>query len=62
MSAAYASNLEELIVQYQPKYWIHGHIHAPVRYNIGATEVICNPHGYLNEPYNGYDGELILKL
>ncbi|SDC86617.1 metallophosphoesterase [Pedobacter soli] len=62
VSAAYASNLEDLIVQYQPKYWIHGHIHTPVRYHIGSTEVICNPHGYLNEPYNGYEKQLIVEL
>ncbi|MNK78654.1 3',5'-cyclic adenosine monophosphate phosphodiesterase CpdA [compost metagenome] len=62
LTAAYASNLEELIEQYQPSYWIHGHIHTPVRYQIGTTEIICNPHGYLNEPYNGYDKELIVEV
>jgi len=62
VSAAYASNLEELMIQYQPQYWIHGHIHTPVRNQMGATEVICNPHGYLNEPYNGYQKELIVEL
>ncbi|MEH0153374.1 metallophosphoesterase [Limibacter armeniacum] len=62
LSAAYASNLEGLINTYQPDYWIHGHIHTPTRYHIGHTEVICNPHGYIDEKYNGYDSNLILEI
>jgi len=62
LSAAYASDLEELILNYQPEYWIHGHIHTPANYQIGATNVICNPHGYINEKYNGYEKELIIEL
>ena len=62
VSAAYASNLEYLISKYNPLYWIHGHIHTPARYNIGRTEVICNPHGYINEKYNGFDRELIIEI
>lgn len=62
VTAAYASNLEELIKKYKPLYWIHGHIHTPTRYKIDQTEIICNPHGYLNEKYNGYNKELIVEI
>lgn len=62
LSAAYASDLEDLILKYQPEYWIHGHIHTPASYTIGTTKVICNPHGYINEKYNGYEQELIIEL
>lgn len=62
VTAAYASNLESLILNYQPKYWIHGHIHAPSRYNIGETEVICNPHGYINEKDEGFNPEFIIEI
>ena len=62
VSSAYASDLEDLILKYNPKYWIHGHIHEPKRYSIGATEIISNPHGYIDEPYNGYNKELILNV
>lgn len=62
LSAAYASDLEDLILNYQPEYWFHGHIHTPANYQIGATNVICNPHGYINEKYNGYKKELIIEL
>lgn len=31
--------MESFIEEHQPDYWIHGHIHKPVRYHIGKTEV-----------------------
>lgn len=40
----YASNLENLMGF--SKYWIHGHTHESVCYNIEGTEVICNARGY----------------
>ncbi|RNA62001.1 phosphoesterase [Chryseobacterium nematophagum] len=62
MTSAYASNLEDLILKYQPLYWIHGHIHTPCRYKIGKSEIICNPHGYIDEKYNGFEKELIIEV
>lgn len=62
ITSAYASDLEGFILEHQPLYWIHGHIHTPSRYPIGTTEVICNPHGYIDERYNGYDKELIIEV
>ena len=62
LASAYASNLEDLIQQHQPQFWIHGHIHTPTQYSIGATRVICNPHGYLNEEYNGHQKEFIVEI
>src|SRR5690606_1937295 len=62
VTAAYASNMEDFILNHQPDFWIHGHIHTPSRYCIGRTEVICNPHGYIDEPYNGYNNELIIDV
>jgi Icc-related predicted phosphoesterase len=62
VTAAYASDLEDLIQEYQPLYWIHGHIHTPSDYEIGTTKIICNPHGYIDEKYNGYEKELIIEI
>lgn len=61
-SSAYASNLESFILQHKPDYWIHGHIHQPINYCIGNTEIICNPYGYINEKYNGYNPKLIIDV
>ncbi len=46
LSAAYCSDMENLILQYQPQLWIHGHLHRSLDYKIGNTRVICNPRGY----------------
>lgn len=62
VSAAYASNLESVIETYQPDYWIHGHIHSPVTYNIGKSIILSNPHGYVDEPYNGFKPELLIEV
>jgi Icc-related predicted phosphoesterase len=62
VSTAYASDLEELIERFQPDYWIHGHIHTPVTYEIGKARIICNPQGYADEPYNGYEKELVVDI
>lgn len=62
VSSAYASNLEAFIKDYTPNFWIHGHIHSPKRYFIDQTEVICNPHGYSGEKYNGFEKELYISI
>lgn len=62
VTAAYASNLEGFILEHQPRYWIHGHIHIPCRYEIGKTEIICNPHGYISEKDAGFNPELIIEV
>lgn len=62
LSSAYASNLEPTILKHQPRYWIHGHIHEPLKYKVGDTTVLCNPHGYINEPYNGFDKNLMIEI
>ncbi len=62
ISAAYASNLEPFILKHQPHFWIYGHIHQPSQYEIGSTKVICNPVGYINEPYNGFEKNLVIEI
>jgi Icc-related predicted phosphoesterase len=49
LSAAYVSNLEDLIVAGAPDLWVHGHVHASFDYVVGTTRVLCNPHGYGGE-------------
>lgn len=62
LSAAYASNLEDMILETKPDLWIHGHIHTCMDYHVGKTRIICNPHGYLTEPYNGHNKKLIIEV
>jgi len=60
-SPAYASNLDDLILQDGPAVWIHGHVHHSCDYMIGATRVICNPLGYPGE-FTGFDPQLMIDV
>ena len=62
LTSAYASNLDEFILAHQPDYWIHGHIHDAIQYQIGGTKVICNPHGYIDEKAKDFNPEIILEI
>lgn len=48
ISAAYASNMENLIIERGPALWIHGHIHEVRDYVLGTTRILNNAHGYQN--------------
>jgi Icc-related predicted phosphoesterase len=45
-SAAYASDLTELIWGRSPKMWIHGHAHVSCDYTERLTRIVSNPRGY----------------
>lgn len=42
----YYSDLEGMIEETRPEYWLHGHTHIPRQFEVGATKVILNPRGY----------------
>lgn len=46
LSAAYASDLDDLIYDSDIKLYVHGHTHEPQDYWINKTRVMCNPRGY----------------
>jgi Icc-related predicted phosphoesterase len=62
LNPAYASNLEDFIMEYSPAYWIHGHIHGFRKYRIGNTWIICNARGYPQEPDKGFDPEYVIEI
>lgn len=48
--------MDDVILDLQPKLWVHGHTHIPCDYHLGNTRVLCNPKGYpeergLDRPY-----------
>jgi hypothetical protein len=65
LSPAYASNLEQDIIEmkHYPALWVHGHSHNNVDYDIGNTRVLSNQRAYspshLNEEL---DEHLIVHL
>jgi predicted phosphodiesterase len=52
VSAAFASNMDDFILEHQPRLWIHGHTHESFDYKIGKTRVVCNPRGYASTEEN----------
>ncbi|MFV0294987.1 MAG: metallophosphoesterase, partial [Hyphomicrobiaceae bacterium] len=46
LSAAFISDLSEMISTYQPDVWVHGHTHVSLDFLAGHTRVVCNPRGY----------------
>lgn len=46
LDGAYASDLSDLIHQYQPDLWINGHTHRKINFVEGGTRFVSNPLGY----------------
>lgn len=46
INECFANKWDKMIQSYQPIAWIHGHMHDPCNYEIGRTQVACNPYGY----------------
>jgi Icc-related predicted phosphoesterase len=43
----YANHWDDIIMEFQPAAWVHGHIHEPSNdYLLGKTRVLSNPYGY----------------
>jgi Icc-related predicted phosphoesterase len=62
-TAAFVSNLDSFILEHNPDYWIHGHLHNSVDYTIGSCRVICNPRGYYPSDLNqDFDEKCILSI
>ncbi|GLR59353.1 metallophosphoesterase [Rhizobium indigoferae] len=49
LSACYASDLQELILETPPALWVHGHVHHRNDYYVGSTRIVSNPRGYPKE-------------
>lgn len=62
LCAAFASDMEDLIKEYNIDLWIHGHLHHPSDYAIGNTRVICNPRGYPKEFDTGFNPALTIEI
>jgi len=64
LSAAFASDLEPVILAHQPALWVHGHIHQHQDYFIGKTRILANPRGYVGheEGTAGFVPDLVVDL
>lgn len=46
VTAAFVSDMADLVRQWNPLAWIHGHVHSSFDYFEGSTRIVCNPRGY----------------
>ncbi|ODT79160.1 MAG: hypothetical protein ABS76_21475 [Pelagibacterium sp. SCN 64-44] len=63
--AAFASDLEGMIMRHQPDLWVHGHVHQHHDYLIGNTRIIANPRGYQGDDHgedSGFIEELVVEV
>lgn len=58
---AYASALDDMIIEHQPDIWFHGHVHASCDYFIGSTRIVSNPRGYPGEE-TGFQPDLVVEV
>ncbi|VAW74242.1 Ser/Thr protein phosphatase family protein [hydrothermal vent metagenome] len=62
VSAAYASNLGDIIEKHKPDYWIHGHVHHSVDYTVGGCRIVCNPRGYPDKFKTKFNPTLTIEV
>ncbi|QEN03358.1 phosphoesterase [Thiospirochaeta perfilievii] len=62
ITPGFTSNLENIIHNYNPDLWVHGHVHDVVDCVVGKTRVLCNPNGYPHEIDNGFKEQLIIDI
>ena len=63
LSGAYASNLENNILEKPPVLWVHGHTHFNVDYMIGDTRVLGHMRGYRHgKKDSGYRDDFVPKI
>jgi Icc-related predicted phosphoesterase len=61
--AAYCTNLEWMIQEFQPELWVHGHRHRKSDYYIGKTRILCNPRGYAGtSEVLTFDPDLVVEI
>jgi Icc-related predicted phosphoesterase len=45
ISAAFVSDLSDIMRRFRPAHWLHGHTHHHFDYDVHGTRVTCNPKG-----------------
>ncbi len=64
LEQGFASNLDALILEKQPTYWIYGHSHAHIpSFKIGSTTLLTNQLGYCKYGEHGsFDEALFFEI
>jgi predicted phosphodiesterase len=54
--------MENVILQKNPKLWLHGHTHTAFDYKIGDTRIVCNPYGLPTQHDHGFNWDKIIEI
>jgi predicted phosphodiesterase len=49
----FANEHAALVERSEAALWIHGHMHVPSDWRLGATRIVCNPIGYPGDRHGG---------
>lgn len=60
LSAAYTSDLSEILFKGAPALWVHGHTHKSFDYTVFDTRIICNPVGYEGNANDEFNPALVI--
>jgi predicted phosphohydrolase len=59
----FANRLDNLILTYQPIYWLFGHTHDSITVKMNNTTLLSNPYGYLGyEENRSFNPDLQLEI
>jgi predicted phosphodiesterase len=62
LSAAFTSDVEELMDGDRVALWIHGHTHHCVDYEVNGTRVVSNQRGYPNEGIAEFNPSFVVEV
>ena len=62
LTAAYASDLTQLIGEHRPTLWVHGHTHHCHETFVGGTRVVSNARGYAQNTGRPFDGSFVVEV
>jgi len=62
INAAYVSKLDNMLTDFKPALWLHGHLHNSSDYKVGDCRVVCNPRGYPGERNPGFIEDLVVEV
>jgi len=64
ISCCFATDLNNLILKYQPNYWVYGHTHGNTPdFKIGETQMLTNQVGYVrNNEHLGFNMKAAFEL
>lgn len=62
LRGAYATDLDNFILERKPRLWMHGHTHTSHDYMLGDTRVVCNSLGYPGDENKDYIKDLVIEI